>query len=59
MNYMWASGEPGNDLRAERIREIEARMNAFLLEKQGVAEYSTIKKVQAAREDVRQLRLAS
>ncbi len=59
MNYVWPSADAGNDLRAERVREIEMRMNAFLHEKQGVAESTTIKKVQAARDDLRQLKSAS
>ena len=55
MNYNWTSTDAGNELRSARVREIEARMSAFLHEKQGVAEGSTIKKVQAARDDVRKL----
>lgn len=59
MPDLWPSGDPGNNLRAERFKEIEARMSAFLIEKEGVAETHTIKKVQAARDDVRQLKTAS
>jgi hypothetical protein len=55
MNYNWPSGDAGNDLRSARDREIEARMSAFLQEKQGIAEGSTIEKVQAAREDLRKI----
>lgn len=51
----WSPEDVGNDLRAARIREIEARMNDFLIEKNGIAENSTLQKVQSARDDVRKL----
>ncbi len=55
MNYFWPPGDAGNDLKNQRIREIESRMDDFLREKQGVAEAKTIRSVETARETVRQL----
>ena len=59
MTYVWSDGDAGNELRAQRIREIESRMDAFLLEKEGIAETNILRKVQAARETVRRLSAAS
>ena len=55
MNYFWPIVDTGNDLKSQRIREIESRMDDFLREKQGIAEAQTIRSVETARKTVRQL----
>lgn len=51
--FTWPEGPSEESVRLERLRDIEGRMNAYLLEKQGEACADVIDKVQTARDHVR------
>ena len=54
MFFMWCSTEPQTDTRTERLRELEARMDAYLLQKSGKASCDLVRAVADAREKVRE-----
>ena len=54
MFFMWCSTEPQTDTRTKRLRELEARMDAYLLQKRGKASCDLVRAVADAREKVRE-----
>ncbi len=51
---MWNTTEMQTDERTERLKELEARMDAYLLQKRGKASSELIRAVAEAREKVRE-----
>lgn len=50
---MWNTTELKTDERTERLRDLEARMDAYLLQKRGKASSELVRAVAEAREKVR------
>ncbi len=51
---MWNSNEQQTDARTERLRDLEARMDAYLVQKRGKASCDLVRAVAEAREKVRE-----
>lgn len=51
---MWNTNEQQTDEKTERLRDLEARMDAYLLQKRGRASSELVRAVAEAREKVRE-----
>lgn len=51
---MWNTNEQKTDEKTERLRDLEARMDAYLLQKRGRASSELVRAVAEAREKVRE-----
>lgn len=51
---MWNTTELQTDERTERLRDLEARMDAYLLQKRGKASSELVRAVAEARDKVRE-----
>lgn len=54
MFLMWCFTEQQTDKRTKRLRDLEARMDAYLFQKRGKASCELIRAVAEAREKVRE-----
>jgi hypothetical protein len=54
MFLMWDDSRPKSDEKTERLRDLEARMDAYLVQKRGKASSELVRAVAEAREKVRE-----